>query len=390
MKKLVFTVILALLSVALIATGCSSGGGDSKSAAPSEIKIGVSAPLTGDISDIGQSTKNAALMAAEEVNSAGGLKVGDKKLKVTMVVGDDENKPESTANVFQRLINQDKVVAIVGSQASKCSNAGAPIAESAGVVQITPWSTNPNVTKGKKFVFRAAFIDPFQGKVNAIFAKNNLKANSAAVLYDVASDYNKGLAEVFKEEFTKLGGKVVGFETYTTGDKDFSAQLTRIKSQNPDVLFLPNYYNEVPLQIQQAKRLGMTNAKFLGGDAWDSPKIFDLGGKDLNGTYFSNHYSADADIPELKDFLKKYQAKYNSVPDAAGALTYDACKIIFQAIEKSNSVDRKAIRDAVAATKGFKGVTGVISYEGTGDPVKGAVMLEIADGKYKYAATINP
>ncbi|MFZ5633852.1 MAG: ABC transporter substrate-binding protein [Bacillota bacterium] len=384
MKKWLLVGLFALLSLTLVTAGCSSGGG-----AANEIKIGVSAPLTGDISDIGQSTKNAALMAAEEVNSAGGLKVGDKKLKVNMIVGDDENKPESTANLFQRLINQDKVVAIVGSQASKCSNAGAPIAESAGVVQITPWSTNPNVTKDKKFVFRAAFIDPFQGKVNAIFAKNNLKVNTAAVLYDVASDYNKGLAEVFKEEFTKLGGQIVAFETYTTGDKDFSAQLTRIKAQSPDVLFLPNYYNEVPLQIQQAKRLGY-NGKVLGGDAWDSPKIFDLGGKDLNGTYFSNHYAADADIPELKEFLKKYQAKYNAVPDAAGALTYDACRIIFQAIEKAGSTDRKAIRDAVAATKGFKGVTGTISYEGSGDPIKGAVILEIADGKYKYSATVNP
>ncbi|NLI94092.1 MAG: ABC transporter substrate-binding protein [Peptococcaceae bacterium] len=380
-----------LLITALVATGCASGSSaGGSSAAPAEIKIGLSGPMTGDISDIGQSSKNAAEMAVEEVNAAGGLKIGDKKIPVKLVVGDDENKPESAANVFQKLINQDKVLGIIGPPTSKCANAGAPIAESAGTVMVSSWATNVNVTKDKKFVFRACFIDPFQGLVNANFAADTLKAKKAAVLYDVASDYNKGLAEVFRDEFKKKGGEIVAFESYSTGDKDFASQLTKIKAANPEVLFLPNYYNEVALQLQQAKRLGIT-AKVLGGDAWDSPKIFDLAGKDLlEGTYFSNHYAADADNADLQKFITKYKEKYKLVPDATGALTYDAIRILFQGIEKAGSTDKKAIRDAVAATTDFKGITGTISYKGSGDPVKSAVMIQITEGKYKYAATVNP
>ncbi len=381
--------ILALsLISALIVTGCSSGSSAGKTAG--EIKVGLSAPLTGDISQIGQSSKNAAELAVEEVTKAGGIKVGDKKLPVKLIVGDDENKPESAANVFQKLINQDKVLGIIGPPTSKCANAGAPIADGAQTVMISSWATNVNVTKGKSYVFRACFIDPFQGKVNAAFAANTLKAKKAAVLYDVASDYNKGLAEVFRDEFKKAGGEVVAFESYQTKDTDFKSQLTKIKAAGPDVVFLPNYYNEVALQLQQAKQLGL-NAKFLGGDAWDSPDLFKLTGNDLlEGTYFSNHYATDADVPELQDFIKKYKTKYNNVPDATAALTYDAIRIFFQGVEKAGSTDKKAIRDAVAATKGFKGVTGSISYAGSGDPVKSAVMIQITGGKYKYAGTVNP
>ncbi|MHB1651615.1 MAG: ABC transporter substrate-binding protein [Desulfitobacteriaceae bacterium] len=390
MKKLVLVTSLIL---GLVVTGCSSGassGAGSSAKAASEIRVGLSAPLTGDISQIGQSSKNAAEMAVDEVNSAGGLKVGATKAQVKLIVGDDENKPESAANVFQKLINQDKVLGIIGPPTSKCANAGAPIADGAQTVMISSWATNVNVTKGKTYVFRACFIDPFQGKVNALFAKNTLKAQKAAVLYDVASDYNKGLAEVFRDEFKKAGGEIVGFESYQTNDKDFKSQLTKIKAASPDVVFLPNYYNEIALQLQQAKQLGL-NAKFLGGDAWDSPDLFKLAGNDLlEGTYFSNHYATDADVPALQDFIKKYNAKYGNVPDATAALTYDAIRIFFAGVEKADSTDKKAIRDAVAATKDFKGVTGNITYNGSGDPVKSAVMIKITGGKYKYAGTVNP
>ncbi|MGE5577621.1 MAG: ABC transporter substrate-binding protein [Syntrophothermus sp.] len=379
-KSLALILVVAFSVLALASIGVS---------AAKEVKIGVSAPLTGDIATLGQSTKNAALMAEEEINAAGGLKIGKEKVKVKFIIEDDENKPESTASVFQKLIYQDQVLAIIGSQSSKCSNAGAPIAESAGVPQISPWSTNPNVTQGKKYVFRACFIDPFQGKVVANFALKTLKAKKAAVLYDVASDYNKGIAEVFRDEFTKAGGKIVAFETYTTGDKDFSAQLTKIKGTNPDVLFLPNYFNEVPLQAQQAHKLGL-NAKIIGSDSWDSPKLLELGAADLEGSYFSNHYSPDVDKPEVKEFVKKYQAKFGQVPDAAAALTYDAAKLLFAAIEKAGKADRKAVRDALAATKGFKAVTGVLTYNGSGDPVKSAVIVKIENGKFVYHSTVNP
>lgn len=355
----------------------------------SELKIGVSAPLTGDISALGQSTKNAILLAQDEVNAGGGLKVGDKVLKVRCIIEDDENKPESTATVFQKLINQDRVLAIIGSQSSKCSNAGAPIAESAKVPQITPWSTNPNVTKGRSFVFRACFIDPFQGRVVAQFAAGKLKAKTAAVVYDVASDYNKGIAEVFRDEFTRMGGRIVGYETYNTKDTDFSAQLTKVKGAGPDVLFLPNYFNEVPLQVQQARKLGLT-ATVLGGDGWDNPELVKLGGAVMDGTYFSNHYSPDLDSPAAKAFIGAYQARFKAVPDAAAALTYDSAKLLFQAIAAAGKADPLAIREALAATKGFQGVTGSVTYTGTGDPVKGAVVIKIEKGRFVFDSAVNP
>lgn len=375
-------VVFLLAAVLVICLGIVSYAAD-------ELKIGVSAPLTGDISTLGQSTQNAVLMAESEINAAGGIKVGSSKRKVKFIIEDDENKPESTATVFQKLINQDRVLAIIGSQASKCSNAGAPIAESAQVPQITPWSTNPNVTKGRSYIFRACFIDPFQGRVVAEYALKNLKKKTAAVLYDVASDYNKGIAEVFRAEYTKAGGKIVGFETYNTNDKDFSAQLSKIKGANPAILFLPNYFNEVPLQIQQARKLGLT-CTVIGSDGWDDPQLLKIGGKDMDGTYFTNHYSPDIKRPAAQHFITAYEKKYGRKPDAAAALTYDSAYILFKAIAKAGKADSKAIRNAIAATKGFKGVTGDITYEGTGDPVKGAVVIRIDNGQFVLDSAVNP
>lgn len=374
MKKLGLLLCLGVLF------GCNSS---------TDIKIGVSAPLTGDIAALGQSTKNAALMAQDAINAAGGLKVDGKMKKVKFIIEDDENKPESTATVFQKLISQDKVVAIIGSQSSKCSNAGAPIAERAKIPQISPWSTNPNVTKDRKYVFRACFIDPFQGKVVASFAKGSLQATTAAVLYDIASDYNKGIAEVFKAEFTAAGGTVVNFETYNTKDTDFSAQLTNIKSNNPDVLFLPNYYNEVPLQVQQARKLGIT-AKILGSDSWDNPELLELGGDAMNGAYFTNHYSPDDQGVAAKSFISAYQKKFQKLPDAAAALTFDAANVLFDAIARSGKADSQSIRDALATTEDFQGVTGAITYNGSGDPVKGAVIVRVADKKFSFDSSVKP
>ncbi|MDI3480987.1 MAG: branched-chain amino acid transport system substrate-binding protein [Tepidanaerobacteraceae bacterium] len=385
MGKIKVFLILSLLILVFV-VGCGSGSNNSID----ELKIGVSAPLTGDLAATGASTKNAVLLAEEEINSSGGIKVNGKMMKVKFIIEDDENKPETTATVFQKLISQDRVLAIIGSQASKCSNAGAPIAESNKIPQITPWSTNPNVTKDRKYVFRACFIDPFQGKAVALFAYNKLGAKKAAVLYDIASDYNKGIAEVFRDEFSNLGGQIVAFETYNTKDTDFSAQLTKIKATNPDVLFLPNYYNEVPLQIQQARKLGI-DAQIIGADAWDNPELLKLGGELLEGTYFSNHYAVDIAGDKSKAFIEKYKNKYGEVPDAAAALTYDAAYILFGAIERAQKADPQAIRDAIASTKDFEGVTGTISYnEGSGDPVKGAVIIKIHDGKFIYDSSVKP
>ncbi len=268
MKKVAW-MFMVMVIIGSLLTACSGTG------ASNTIKVGVVAELTGDIPAVGASCKNAAEMAVQEVNDAGGLDVGGKKYKIELFIEDNAGKADQSASSAQKLITQQNVVAIVGPNASRYAIPASEIAESSKVVLISPWSTNPKTTlnaqtnEPKQYVFRAAFIDPFQGRVVAKFALDNLKATKAAVLYDVASDYNKGIAEFFKQTYEENGGTVVAFETYTTNDKDFSAQLTKIKEAGPEVIFLPNYYSEVPLQIQQAHRLGIT-VPFLGSDSWGS------------------------------------------------------------------------------------------------------------------------
>jgi branched-chain amino acid transport system substrate-binding protein len=390
MKKiLVFTVLLLLLVIALSA--CSGSGGGATT-----IKVGGIGELTGDIPAVGASFKNAAEMAVKEINDAGGLEVGGTKYKVELFIEDNAGKADQAASSAQKLITQQNVVAIIGPNASRYAIPASEIAESSKVVLISPWSTNPKTTLDaksnapKKYVFRAAFIDPFQGRVVAKFAMENLKAKNAAVLYDVASDYNKGIAEFFKQTFEANGGKVVSFETYTTNDKDFSAQLTKIKNANPDVIFLPNYYSEVPLQIQQAKRLGITKP-FIGSDSWGSEELVKLCGNDCEGYYFSTHYAADNASPTAKKFIDGYKAKYNSTPDDVAALTYDSFGLLWTALKNAGKVDRQAVRDALAKIPKFEGVTGNMQFqEGSGDPVKSAVILQIKNGKFVFFANANP
>ena len=360
------------------------------------IRVGVVAELTGDIPAVGASCKNAAEMAAKEINDAGGLEVGGTKYMIKLFIEDNAGKADQSASAAQKLITQQNVVAIIGPNASRYAIPASEIAESSHVVLITPWSTNPKTTLDartgapKKYVFRSCFIDPFQGRVVAKFALDNLKAKKAAVLYDVASDYNKGIAEFFKATFEQSGGQVVAFETYTTGDKDFSAQLTKIKESNPDVIFLPNYYTEVPLQVQQAHRLGIT-APFLGSDSWGSGDLLKLGGADLEGYYFSTHYAADAATPIATKFINSYKAKYGSTPDDVAALTYDAFGLLWTAVKNAGKVDRQAVRDALAKVPLYEGVTGNMKFqEGSGDPIKSAVIVQIKNGEFHWFANANP
>jgi len=360
------------------------------------LKVGVIAELTGDMPAVGTSCKNAAEMAVKEINDAGGIAVGKKKLKVELLVEDNGGKAEQSAAMAQKLITQNEVVAIIGPNASRYAIPASEIAESNQTVLITPWSTNPKATldattnQPKKYVFRACFIDPFQGGVVASFAFKNLKAKNAAVLYDVASDYNKGIAEVFKAAFEKKGGKVVAFETYTTNDKDFSAQLTKIKNANPDIVFLPNYYSEVPLQIQQAHRLGI-KVPFIGSDSWGSQDLLKLGGADLEGYYFSTHYAADSASPMAKKFIERYQKTYGTVPDDVAALTYDAFGLLWTAVKNAGKSDRESVRNAMAVIPKYDGVTGNMLFKaGSGDPIKSAVILKIKDGKFVWFANANP
>ena len=386
-KSVVLIIILVIFSLGIC--GCSKE--DS-----SQIKVGIIAELTGDIPAVGASCKNAAEMAAAEVNDRGGIQLGDKKYKIKLIIEDNAGKADQSASSAQKLITQNKVLAIVGPNASRYALPAAEIAETSKVVLITPWSTAPKATldsktnASKKYVFRACFIDPFQGGVLAKFTLDNLKLKKAAVLYDVASEYNKGIAEIFKDVYEKNGGKIVAFETYTTNDKDFSSQLTKIKKAAPDIIFLPNYYSEVPLQIQQAKRLGIT-VPFIGADAWGSSELIKLCGADCNDYYFSTHYAADAATETTKKFIASYQAKYGVIPDDVAALTYDSFGLLLQALKTAGKSDRQAVRDALAKIPQYEGVTGNMQFkEGSGDPIKSAVILKIKDGKFTWFANAKP
>ncbi len=383
MKKLVMVVIaLALLLVAFSA--CGNAG------APQTIKVGLNAELTGSIPVVGKACKNAAEMAVKEINDAGGLEVGGQKYQVQLFTEDNEDKSDSAAAVTQKLITQQGVIAIIGPNASRNAIPAAQAAETAKVMLISPWSTNPDTTKGKQYVFRAAFIDPFQGRVVAKFALNELKTKKAAVLYDISSDYNKGIAEVFQKEYQAAGGQVVSFESYSKGDKDFSSQLTKIKGNGPEVIFLPNYYSEVPLQIQQAHKLGI-NVPFVGSDSWGDVQLIKLCGTECEGYYFSTHYAADNATPVAKKFIDAYKAKYGELPDDVAALTYDSFGLLWTALKNAGKVDRQAVRDAMAAIPKYEGVTGNMQFTpGSGDPVKSAVILQIKGDKFVYFSTAAP
>jgi branched-chain amino acid transport system substrate-binding protein len=378
MKKVIQ--MLTLLGMVLLLAAC----GGKKEEEASVIKIGSILPLTGDISTFGQSSKNGLLILQDEVNEAGGI---DGK-KIEFVFEDDENKPASSASVAQKLINNDKVVAIIGSIASKCSIAVGPIATQNKIPMITPTSTNPKVTtQGGEYVFRACFIDPFQGKILAKFSAEDLKVKKAAILYDVANDYSKGLAEFFEKGFKEAGGEVVAVETYNTGDSDFNAQLTKISAFKPEVLLLPDYYNTVGLIAKQARSTGI-DAIFLGGDGWDSPDLFSVGGEAIEGGYFTNHYSPADTSPEVVAFKTAYETRFNEVPSAFSALAYDAGKILVAAIEKAGTTDGEKLKDALKATD-IKAVSGNIRYDEDRNPIKGAVILKTEDGQQKFVKKVN-
>jgi branched-chain amino acid transport system substrate-binding protein len=381
-KSLLRTLGVASFVGLLLLAGCAP-----KEETIPQIKVGVIAPLTGSIPVVGQSTKNAAELAVKEVNEAGGLDVGEQKMEIALFIEDNEDKEESAVSAAQKLINQSSVVAIIGPQASRNAIPASTIAENARIPMISPWSTNPDTTAGKRYIFRVAFIDPFQGRVMARFAIEELGAREAAALYDVASAYNKGIAEIFKQVFEEAGGQVVAFETYTTGEEDFRAQLTTIRDSGADVLFLPNYYNEVPLQVQQAHELGV-EATIIGSDAWG--QLTDKDMADMEGLFFSTHYAADIASDVAQEFINKYKAAYGEVPDDVAALTYDAFGMLFRSIESQGKADPESIRNGLTTISQYEGVTGMMEYKGTGDPVKSAVILQIRNGKFTFYTLASP
>lgn len=386
LPKWLMLLTVVILSAALVA-GCGQqapdpdqkSGGDGQT-----IKIGLISPLTGKVKTFGESVQKGFDLALEEA----GYKAGD--ITIETVVADDRGDATEATNVATKLIDQDKVSAIVGSVTSNCSVPVSVVAQSAGVVMMSPTSTAANVTMDpdrKDFIFRGCFIDPFQGTVAARFASNDLKAKTAAVLYDQGNPYTVGLSKAFKEEFTKLGGKIIADEAYAEADTDFAAVLTRVGKADPDIMYLPDYYQKVSLIGKQARDKGII-APFLGGDGWDST---DLDFAAMDGNYFTAHYASDDPRSEVQSWVKKYEAKYGIKPDSFATLAYDGTKLLLKAIEDAQSTDPVKIKEAMQNIKGLPVVCGNVSFDEQGNPVKAAVILQVQKDKtYKYVTTVQP
>ena len=359
------------------------------------IKIGFNIPLTGDNPDVGASSKNAAEMYLKKNPE---VEVGGKKYKLAFIYEDNEYKAESAVKANTKLIADDGVLGVVGPQSSSQAVPAGEIANNLATPMISPWSTNPNTTLDRPYVFRGCFLDPFQGPVAADFATEELGAKKAAVLYDIAADYPKGLAEFFKEAFEKLhgAGSVVAFESFTTGDKDFSAQMTNVVASGADVLFVPQYYSEVPLIIRAAKEMGWTKG-ILGSDSWGGGDLMSLCGDDCKGYYFSTHYAAAGAKGDTKAFIDEYAAAYGKTPDDVAALTWDSLGLMIQAVKDTGGLsgdtkaDRTKVKDALANIKSYPGITGGMTFTPEGDPKKCAVVVKINDdGQFAFHKSVCP
>lgn len=380
-KRAVLTVLVLVLLFGLISlgTGCKP-----KEQVVEEIKIGGVGPVSGEAATFGVSTREGEELAVEEWNAKGG--VLGKKIK--LIFEDDKGDPAEAATVYTKLIDQDKVVGIVGTVMSKCTLAGAPIAQAKSVPMISPTSTNPKVTEVGDYIFRACFIDPFQGTVGANFAYNELGVRKAGCIFDIGNDYTKGLSEFFRDQFLKLGGEIVGFESHPTGATDFKAQLTNLIKAGAEVIYISDYYNDAGLIMKQARELGF-KGYFVGGDGWDSPKLVEIGGEAVEGGFFTNHFSKDDQRPEVQEFVKKYKEKFGHEPDALAALAYDAMNIMLTAMQNAGSTENVKIRDAMKNIQ-FKGVSGLITFDENRNPIKSAVIIEMRNGQQVYKTTVNP
>lgn len=349
------------------------------------IKFGEFASLTGKEATFGQMSHNGTRLAVEELNAAGGL-LGKK---IELICEDNQSKAGDSATVVRKLISRDKVVAVLGEVASSRSLEAAPICQQNKIPMISPSSTNPKVTETGDYIFRVCFIDPFQGTVMANFATKTLKLKNVAVLTDLKSDYSVGLAKFFKERFTANGGKIAADRTFSGGDKDFRAQLTALRAAKPDGIFLPGYYTEAGLIARQAQQLGIT-VPIFGGDGWESSKLVEIGGKAMEGKYFSTHFSPEEKSDAVDNFVKKFKAKFNEAPDAMAALGYDSALLLADAIRRAGSTDGAKVRDALAATKGFSGVTGKTTLDAQRNASKPAVIITVKGGQFKFVETVAP
>lgn len=387
MKKRLFVAAAALsCAAAMLTAGC---GGEKKDA--NVIKIGVVSEMTGGSATYGNSVVNGMKLALKEINDKGGV----MNKKIELIVADSKSEPAEAANAMSKLVSQDKVPLVSGLFTSSSAIAACNISEAQKIPYLAIGATNPAVTTNKDGstkanTFRICFIDPFQGTVGANFVLNELKLKKAAIYVDNSSDYSKGLSEFFKKSFVAGGGQIVTEEAYLQKDTDFKAVLTKIKATNPEVIYAPGYYEEIGKIVKQARELGIT-CPFVGGDGWDSPKMQEIAGNEaLNNTFFTNHYSADADTPESKAFVAAYEKEYKQRPDACGVLGYDGMKLMADAITRAGAVDSAKISAALAATKNFKAVTGETSLNDKHDAVKSAVIIEFKDGKQAFRATVKP
>jgi branched-chain amino acid transport system substrate-binding protein len=376
---------VALLGLGLAAAwmGCKKPDGDG--AAGDTIPIGEYASLTGNEAAFGRSSHRGTELAIEELNKAGGA-LG-KKLK--LLTEDTQSKEGESSTVVSKLISRERVVAVLGEVASGRSLEAAPICQQNRVPMISPSSTNPRVTQVGDYIFRVCFLDSFQGDALARFAVNTLKAKKVAIMSDVAAPYSVGLAEFFRQSFTKRGGTVVSEQKYSSRDTDFNAQLTAVKATSPDAIFVPGYYQEAGLIIRQARQLGI-NVPLFGGDGWEAPELLQIAKEAAEGTYYTTHYSPETQTPEVQNFVKAYRAKYKDTPDAMAALGYDSALVLVDAIKRAGSTDGPKLRDALAATKDLKGVTGTTVIDKNRDATKPATVITIKGGKFQYVDTIQP
>ena len=373
-RHLAATVVLATLFAASCARQSTA------------IKVGEIASLTGKEAAFGQSSHKGTVLAIEELNRAGGI-LGQQ---LELVSEDNQTKAGESATIARKLISRDKVVALLGEVASSRSLEMAPIAQSSHIPMISPSSTNPAVTETGDYIFRVCFIDPFQGVVMAKFARDTLKVRKVALLTSVSSAYSVGLAKYFKERFVADGAELVMEQKFSEGDKDFKAQLTAIKAAGVDGIFVPGYYTEAALICKQARDLGLALPIF-GGDGWEAPQLTEIGGRAVEGTYYSTHYSPENKTPAVQEFVKKFQQRWNGeTPDAMAALGYDSAMVLADAIKRAGSTDGAKLRDAIAATKDYPGVTGATTIDAERNATKSAVVITVKDGQFKFVETVAP
>lgn len=383
LRNLLLPAAIVLLALAF---SCARKPNNGEQQNRSTIKIGYFGDMTGPTFNFGRSAYNGVLMAAAEINQLGGI----NNRQIDVVFEDDKGSPEEAARLTAKLIDHDKVVAIIAGGTSGNSRAAAPKAQASHIPLISPSSTDPAVTQTGDYIFRTCFVDSFQGEVMATFAVNTLKAKKAAILYDFNSPYGRGLTEFFELSFRKLGGDIVNKQSYMQGDADFKGQLSSIKSAEPDVIYIPGYYGDVALIAKQARTMGI-NQPLLGGDGWDAPELWQLGGDALNNSYMSTHYSVDNPSPAIQAFVQQYKQHYgNVVPDAHAALAYDAARLLFDAIRRAGTTDSDKLRAALAQTKDFDGVTGIINMDADRNAIKPAVVLKLYDAAFIYQETIQP